>query len=115
MVMFSPCSMALTASRTAVMPASRFPRSTGTSDPISRSAIEPAVPFHIDGHVQSLLDGFDRVAHRRDARIAISPVDGHERSDQHDLAQNWNLEQSLLHHHLTPAPDQRPRDGRSQI
>jgi len=35
---------------------------------------------------KSLLDGLDRVAHRRDARIAIATVHGHERSDAHDRA-----------------------------
>src|SRR5277367_6174025 len=65
MVMFRPCSMALTASRTAARPASRLPRSTGTSEPM----------FMIRPRIGTLKSSFFTIT---DGRIEIRNVIRHE-------------------------------------
>src|ERR1019366_10752743 len=75
-------------------------------------AIERTVTFDVDGHVNSLVDDSERVAYRRDPRIAIATVDRHERAERHDAAENWNLEQFFLHHHRRAARDQRQGERR---
>ena len=49
-------------------------------------AIERALSFYVDGHVQSLLDDCLGSTHGFDTGIAIAAIDGDERSHAHGAA-----------------------------
>src|SRR5580692_4500491 len=74
-------------------------------------AVERALAFDIDRHVEALLHYLLGGAHRFDASVAIAAIDRHERSHPHRAAQDWIVEQFLFHHYGITLRDKWYRDG----
>ena len=55
-------------------------------------AVEGALAFHIDGHIEALLRDLFRSLYGFDASIAIAAVDGHKGPHPHGAAKNRKVE-----------------------
>ena len=78
-------------------------------------AVEGALPFDVDGHVESLVDDRLGGANGLDAGIAIAAIDGNERSHAHGAPEDRHLEQFFLHHHRCALRDERNLDRRIEV
>src|SRR5258706_10696977 len=78
-------------------------------------AVEGALAFNVNGHVESLIDDQLGGAHGFDAGVAIATIDGDERSHAHGAAEDWDFEQFFLHHHRSALGNQRDLNWRVEV
>lgn len=78
-------------------------------------AIERAVAFDVDDHIEAVIDDGFGGAHGLDAGVAIPAVDGNHVSHAHGTAEDRGLEQFFFHHSRGALGDQRDLNRRVEI
>src|ERR1700685_1478342 len=78
-------------------------------------AVERALPFDVDDHVQPFLHHFPRGANGLDARLAVRTINRNERSQAHRPAEDGIAEQLLFNHDRRAPRNQRNQNRRIKI